>query len=94
MRVISRKALQDFAEDNRLDSAPFDAWFRIVTKADFPHFAALRATFGSVDTAGEYFIFDIGGNKYRIIAAIHFNTQKLYVRHVLTHAEYEKWKAR
>lgn len=93
MRVISRKALKDFAETNKLDSAPFDAWFRIVTKSDFPHFAALRATFRSVDTAGQYFVFDIGGNKYRIIAAIHFNTQRLYIRHVLTHAEYDNWTA-
>jgi mRNA interferase HigB len=38
--------------------------------------------------------FDIGGNKYRLIAAIHFNTQMLFVRHVLTHAEYDTggWK--
>ncbi len=92
MRVISRKALQDFVEANKLDSSPFDAWFRVVTKSEFPHFAALRATFGSVDAAGDYVVFDIGGNKYRIIAAIHFNTQKLYVRHVFTHAQYDKWK--
>jgi mRNA interferase HigB len=39
-------------------------------------------------------IFNIGGNKYRLITSIHYNRQKVYVRHVLTHAEYDegKWK--
>jgi mRNA interferase HigB len=39
-------------------------------------------------------VFNIGGNKYRLIAAIHFNRQKVYIRHVLTHPEYDRgrWK--
>jgi len=41
---------------------------------------------------GNYYVFDIGGNKYRIVAAIHFDHQKLYVLHVYTHKEYDKWK--
>jgi mRNA interferase HigB len=39
-----------------------------------------------------YYVFDIGGNKYRVITAIHFDQQKLFVRHVFTHKEYDKWK--
>lgn len=39
----------------------------------------------------EYVVFDLGGNNYRIISVIHFNRQKLYVREVLTHAEYDRW---
>ncbi len=41
-----------------------------------------------------FYVFDVGGNKYRLIAAIHFNTQRLFVRHILTHADYdtERWK--
>jgi len=43
---------------------------------------------------GNLVVFNIGGNKYRLIAAIHFNRHKLYIRDVLTHAEYDKerWK--
>ena len=39
-------------------------------------------------------VFDIGGNKFRLIASIHFNTKICYVRHILTHAEYDLdgWK--
>jgi mRNA interferase HigB len=41
---------------------------------------------------GRFFVFDIGGNKFRLIAAIHFNRQILYIRHVLTHREYDAWE--
>jgi len=61
---------------------------------DFESFNALRKLFPSADIVGNLVVFNIGGNKYRLIAAIHFNRQKLYIRDVLTHAEYDKerWK--
>jgi len=54
----------------------------------------LRATFRGVDKVGERFVFNIGGNKYRLIAAIAFEPQLLWVKAVLKHAEYDKgdWK--
>lgn len=63
---------------------------------DFANFAQLRATFGRVDHVDELTVFDIGGNKYRLIAAIHYNRRKVYIRHVLTHSEYDRgaWKRR
>lgn len=55
---------------------------------------ALHITFPSADVVGNLIVFNIGGNKYRLIAMIHFNRGKVYVRHVMTHKEYEKgaWK--
>jgi mRNA interferase HigB len=54
----------------------------------------LREILPSADKVGNLTVFNIGGNKIRLIAAIHYNTQCLYIRHVLTHKEYgkEKWK--
>lgn len=51
-------------------------------------------TFPGVDRVGKFTVFNIGGNKVRLIAAIHYNTGKIYIRHVLTHNEYDlgKWK--
>ncbi|MGH7950101.1 MAG: type II toxin-antitoxin system HigB family toxin [Candidatus Binataceae bacterium] len=42
----------------------------------------------------DFYVFNIGGNNYRLIAAIHFNTQRLFVHHLLTHPEYDagRWK--
>ena len=69
-------------------------WFKIIQGSEFENFAHLRRTFPSADKASDLVIFNIGGNKYRLIASIHFNRQKLYVRYILTHANYDKgeWK--
>jgi mRNA interferase HigB len=57
-------------------------------------FAAMRATFPAVDKVGELHVFDIGGNKLRLIAFVRYRSQKLYIKHVLDHREYDrgKWK--
>ena len=62
----------------------------------FSDFNDLRATFASADYLDGLTIFDIGGNKYRLIAAIHYNRHKVFIRAVLTHAEYDhgNWKRR
>ena len=92
MRLISTKALRDFAKIHPVAEMPLQGWRRIVERAQYRNFTELKRTFNSVDKAGDYFVFDIAGNNYRLIAAIHFNTQILYVRSVMTHAEYDKWR--
>jgi len=61
---------------------------------EFKNFAELRETFRSADQIGKFTVFNIGGNKARLITAIHYNTDRVYIRHVLTHAEYDRgaWK--
>jgi mRNA interferase HigB len=92
MRVISNKALIDFSMIHPAAGEPLQAWRKIIESRSFVSFADIKTAFNAADKAGHYYIFDIGGNKYRIVAAIHFDCQKLYVRHVLTHKEYDKWK--
>jgi mRNA interferase HigB len=60
----------------------------------FRSFAHLRETLPSADQVGKLTVFNIGGNKVRLTAALHYNRQKVYIRAVLTHAEYdtEAWK--
>jgi len=59
-------------------------------------FAELRQTFSSADYVDGFTIFDVGGNSYRLVAVIHYNTQRIYVRNVMTHAEYDRnhWRKR
>ena len=59
-------------------------------RTEFRSFAELRATFPSADMIDDLIVFNIGGNKYRLIAAIHFNRGRVYIRHVLTHQEYDR----
>jgi mRNA interferase HigB len=92
MRLISNKALVEFATKHPEAGVPLQMWRRTIEAGTFGNFAELRQAFNATDKVGNYYVFDIGGNKFRLIAAIHFNTQTLYVRHVFTHQEYNKWK--
>ena len=92
MRLVSNKALREFALRYRAASEPLQAWSKLIERNAFGGYADLKRVFNSVDKAGNYYVFDVAGNHYRVIAAIHFNTQTLYVREVLTHAEYGHWR--
>lgn len=66
-----------------------------MARAEWGSFDDAKAVFGKrADQYKQFVIFDVGGNKYRLIAAVHYNTGRVYIRHVLTHAEYDrgKWK--
>lgn len=91
MHVISRKALMDFWQVHPPARGPMAAWFKVVKGATFANFAMVRDTFNSTDKVGPYTIFNVGGGGYRIVTAIHYNRHKRYIRHVFTHAEYERW---
>lgn len=95
MHIISRKRLREFWVDYSDSEAPLQRWYRIVQRSSFATFQELRTVFPSADQVGDLVIFNIGGNKYRLIASVHFNRQKVYVRYVLTHAEYNRgdWKS-
>lgn len=94
MHVISRKSLRDFWERHPESQASLVRWFKIVSKSKFENFAQVRDTFPSADKVGDLIVFNIGGNNYRLVASVHFNRQKLYVRYVLTHRDYDRgrWK--
>ena len=94
MHVISKKKLRDFWERYAKAKSPLEAWYQVAKHAEWESFADVRKTFSAADPVGRFVVFDIGGNKYRLIAVIHYNRGKLYVRHVLTHTEYDegKWK--
>lgn len=96
MRVISTKKFSDFIEGNLESKASLENWYRIVSKSDVGNFSDLRMTFPSADQVGDLTVFNISGNKFRLIAAIHYNRQILYIREILTHAEYDKnkWRKR
>jgi mRNA interferase HigB len=92
MRLISNRALTDFANLHPAAHTPLQAWRLLIERNRFRHFSDLRNTFNTVDRVSDFYVFDISGNCYRVIAAIHFNTQMLFVRQVLTHSEYNHWR--
>lgn len=98
MHIISRKALKAAAAKHSGLGPALDVWFRIAKKASWRSLAEVKQTYRHADsvTAGEntFTIFNIGGNKFRLIVKIDYRYQKIFIKHVLTHAEYDKggWK--
>ncbi|MFC1510210.1 type II toxin-antitoxin system HigB family toxin [Candidatus Omnitrophota bacterium] len=94
MRVIKRKPLLDFGKKHPTIKTGLDHWYRTIKLSSYRTFNALRKTFKTADQVGKYTVFNIGGNKARLIVAIHYNTQRVYARHILTHEKYDegKWK--
>ncbi|MFY9947774.1 MAG: type II toxin-antitoxin system HigB family toxin [Candidatus Sulfotelmatobacter sp.] len=94
MHVISRKKLKDAASGHIDLEGPLDAWFRIAKKAEWKKLMDVRKTFSSADAVGKWTVFNIKGNEYRLIAEINYFFGRIYIRHVLTHAEYDRggWK--
>ncbi len=94
MRIITRKRLLEFAKKHPDRNTALESWYRIVKHTKFKSFAELKQTFPSADQVGKLTVFNIGGNKARLIAAIHYNTSRVYIRHVLTHKQYDRgtWK--
>ena len=91
MRVISNRRLVDFAALHPDATVALKVWRKCVESNPIAHFANLKALFRSVDRVGRFCVFDICGNRYRLIAAVHFDRQMLFVRHLFTHAEYDRW---
>ena len=94
MHVITKKALKEFWAKHPDSERPLEAWFRTIRYSDFKTWNQLRGTFPTADKVGDKIVFNIGGNKYRLITVIHFNRGKVFVRDVLTHKEYDegRWK--
>ena len=91
MRVISNKRLVDFAALHPESAVALQVWRKCIESNPVGHFAALKSLFRSVDRVGRFCVFDICGNRFRLVAAVHFDRQLLFVRHVFTHAEYDRW---
>ena len=90
MHVISRKRLLEAAARHRELTAPLDIWYRIAKKAAWRNLIDVRRTFPSADAVDEFTVFNIKGNSYRLITEINYPTGRIFLRHVLTHAEYSK----
>ncbi len=91
MRIISRKALREFAEKHADAEGPLDAWYRIVKGREYGSPHEVRADFPTASFLGaRRTVFNVGGNKYRLVVDIRYDLGRVYVRAVLTHEEYDR----
>lgn len=94
MHVITRKRIQEFIAQHPDSQSSLESWYRIMAHTDYNSFNELKRHFASTDYVNNLVVFNISGNKYRLIASIHFNRKKVFIREILTHAEYDKGKWR
>ena len=94
MHIITRKRLNDFAHDHPDTRTALDHWYQNMKRRNFASLAEVHSVFPTADKVGKLTVFNIGGNKARLITAIHYNRRKVYIRAVLTHEEYDQnqWK--
>ena len=93
MRIIAVSTLRDFwLRPGRRDAEqPLRAWFHLVRDADWSKPTDVKSMFGAADILHNgRAVFDIGSNKYRLVAAIHYRGKRVYVRFIGTHKDYDK----
>ena len=91
MHVISKNALEAFWLKHPSARVPLEAWYRLVKTSNFLSYLEVKKVINSADYVPPFTVFDVGGNNFRVIGVLHFNRQKLYIREVFTHAQYDRW---
>ncbi len=94
MRVIKRGALVEFWLKHEDAIASLQSWYGVVRKANWKSPAEMKQIYKNADLVGRRTVFNIAGNKYRMIARVNYQTQRIFVLYLLTHAEYDEgaWK--
>lgn len=101
VRILTWRALREFGERWPRAAEPLRAWYKLTELARWRSFADVKSTFGQTDqvkvgSGQTVCVFDIGGNKFRLVALVSYQKGKVYVLRVLTHKEYDRsnqrWK--
>jgi mRNA interferase HigB len=90
VRLISRKAIVEAASRHSEWGASLNAWYKIAKNADWKTFSDVRASWKNSDVVGRFVVFDISHNRCRLIATIKYKWRIVYIRRVLSHAEYDE----
>ena len=92
MHIITHKKIKQFSLTHPQSKNPLESWYRIVKHEEFKNFAEVRRLFPFADQVGNFTVFNINGNHFRLICVIKYFEKKIYIRHILTHAEYNTKK--
>jgi len=94
MHVISFKILRDYAKNHADCEEALSNWYKVASKAIWINLVEIQQVFPKAESVGNLTVFNIKGNKYRLIVSIDYQGQLIYIKYILTHAEYDKeeWK--
>jgi len=91
VRLIGQDIIDRFRRKYPHSRKSLNAWISIVRETNFAHHEDLKKTFNAVDYVAPHTIFDISGNKYRLVARVDYGLRTVLVKSVMTHSEYERW---
>jgi mRNA interferase HigB len=94
VRIISKAAITEFCKTHKEALEALMYWYAIAKRANWQTLSDTREDFRHADLVAPFTVLNIGGNKYRLVTVIKYRWQVIYIRHILTHAEYtkERWK--
>jgi mRNA interferase HigB len=94
MRVVTRKRILQFIQRHPDSKSSLESWYAVVRRVHWKSFAEVKQVYANADLVERRTVFNIAGNKYRLIARLNYRSQVAFVLCVLTHAEYDKgeWK--
>lgn len=94
MKLVGVEKLTQFGKKHATSKSPLANWRQVVDAVQWTNPEDMRITFRTANKVGPQTVFNIGGNKYRLIALVNYRLQTVLVQHILTHAEYDKehWK--
>jgi mRNA interferase HigB len=94
MHIISTSQLKKFWEKHPSSKTSLRLWCKVAETTDWQNLIEVKEAFSSADPVGNLTVFNIGGNKYRLITFIDYKYKKIFIRNILTHTEYDEdvWK--
>ena len=91
MHVIAYRRIREFMKDHPDSAIKLGRWYKWMKKGKYRNLNELRNKFPRVDYIGnDRYVFNISGNKYRLVAMINFKAHRAYIRYIGTHAQYNK----
>lgn len=91
MVVLSKPILREFSAKHSNAAKPLSDWYALAAAADWSNLSDIRAVINSVDFVGnERYVFNIGGNKFRLVARVLFPARTVYIKFIGTHQEYDR----
>jgi len=90
MHVISRQKLRDYCQTHADSCETLDDWYKIASQANWTQIIEVQTIYPQAEAVGNFTIFNIKGNKYRLIVSLNYQKQIVYIKYILTHAEYDK----
>lgn len=92
MRIIRKSRIREYIKKHPDSATSLNRWLFIMHKNDFSSFNEIRSIFKDADTVKEKVVFNIHGNKYRLITFLDYRRQIVFIKFFGTHAEYDKYK--